>query len=237
MEVKPRSRMERMLAFTARYGLATTARYDEHYYDGNQDVRKAEVSKAVREGYLRSFPLCGNQKYYAIGPQAQKRYSLKNAVGTKGYGPAVLPKQLAIFDYCTTPTLLQQRLLLTRAEFTASFPELAEGLETLRDRYVFEVNDAGQPYRLITFVVDAGVKLRTLTSKLHTLIKRRHRNRAFRTLMDEGAFRVVLLTHCESRRNAIQKALQTPNNVRQRALAEVQISSLLAEVIGNVAAN
>lgn len=213
--------------------MATTAKLDDLFFDGNIDSRKAFVAKAVRDGLLRAFPLFGNLKYYTVGPNAEKRFALKASVGPKGYGPAALKKRTAIFDYCTSATPLRSRLLLGKPEFAEAFPELIEGLENLQDQYVFELNETGQPKRLITFVVDAAVKIRTLTSNVRKICNKRQQNKAFRFLMDEGAFVVVVLTHCKARVTELSKALSDPEKMTPRAITEVHLSPLLEKVLGN----
>ena len=226
-------RYRRTLEFIERYGIATTEVLDKHCYAGNENVRKQELAKGVRCGDLQAFPLYGNAKYYTIGPNAKKRYSLKAPVGPKGYGPAVLPKHAAIMDYCTAADALDSRLLLKRTEFMTAFPELTEGLANFQDRYFFEFDESGSPRRLATFVVDAAVKVRTLTSKMRSISKRRHSNKSFRLLHDEGAFFVVVITHCQARVAEINEALVSPHRKRPTVPIEVFVSPLLQEVINH----
>jgi len=233
MAEKNNTRLERMLRFTARCGMGTTSKYDQHCYDDNEDVRKAELAKALRDKLLRSFPLRGNLKYYTIGPNAEKRFSIKASVGAKGYGTSTLPKRVAIFDYCTSVTPLCSRLLLGKSEFAEAFPELTAGLGNLQDQYFFEPDHEGKPKQLVTFVVDAAVKTRTLMTKVRSICNKRQQNYSFRLLMDEGAFKVVVITHCQARQTELTKALNDPEKASPLAVTEVQISTLLAEVIGN----
>ena len=189
----------------------------------------------MRGGFLRSFSLYENARYYALGPEASKLLALKPRTGKQGFGPNRTPKYAAILDHCLS--VKGNLTLLKRNEFLQEFPELSEGLEGLQDRYVFELNEAGRPHRLATFVIDNRVKLTTLLTKLREVAIARDQNQAFQRLVDEDAFIVLVLTHNLDRADQIRSALGSPRTKKIRLPVEVSVCPLLERIVRDVRPN
>jgi hypothetical protein len=215
MEIAGRDRL--IIAFIARYGMATSAVLHKVFFPGlTPKAVERVLTRLIRQGKVCSRPLFGKTAYYALTAASARDLGLNEARALRPMGTQALVQNYSILLFCTAA---DRRLRMTGAEFRARFPGLlptdaergqgkGQGLST--NRYYIDPGDipalGGRP-RLAIMVADFRSHPRRLVRKIRREFHKRECLKSFRQLFDDDQFLITLLTAFPEKAATLEAAL------------------------------
>lgn len=187
-----------------RYRLTTPEILHGLFFEDSQPNAVTKVtSRLVKHGYLNSFDLYEQRKYFIIGPKAARITGI-SLNHTKELGPQALVQEYGTLEYCFADKECRERLLV-RDVHNHNPALLARRLPS--NRYYLDGKDHSAA--LFGFIrVDYGSELPHLIRKCQDDVDRRYEHESFRGLIDGGRFLIAIPTATDERKEDIRLALR-----------------------------
>lgn len=191
-----------ILSFIARYRMATREILHRRFFDDSELNAVTKVTtKLIDAGYLLSYPLYGNSKYFVLGPVGAKARGLPKRV-SKPIGPQSLITQYGILEYCQAQNTHRERL--TVSEIQKLYRGLLQrGIESVN----YVTDGTGDVGKLQSVRVDGGGPVDHTVRKLRLDMATRSTNSVCVTLNSVSRFEVVCITYSVSLAEQIQERI------------------------------
>lgn len=217
-------RKQQIVAHVVRDRLTTNEVVQQRFFDRGHPTSVTRTTAHLCEtGWLTSFPLVYPTRYFRLGKRAVRAFGT-TLHATRPLGPQALPTEYAVLRYTATNHEAVRRLTL--AELQALHPWYQP--EWLSAPHCLRLQEGEPQTELIR--VDLGGPVDHLTRKCLAEIAVRYGTEAFRELLEQRQFQLVIVTGTTQKAAQIDTALSMrdwPTGVRFRIAVFTDLLTLL----------
>ena len=220
-ELKPTERDMEILGFLARYRAATDQHIAQQLFHGPVDRNLDRVMRRLESMRLVNRVRCSDQlKYFVLTRRSFRLLGLRPRT-VRSLTEQSLPVVLAITSYCVTNELERK----TYQEFREEYPELCR--PGLRSSSYVVVDRETNP-KLALLMVDRGGAARRIRSRVRRVVGQRIDTPEFEALMEDGCFRITILTGTPEQQSKIE------HHVQRESFDHIEVTTALVPELADL---
>ena len=208
-------RDRKLLEFVGQYRLGTDALFQSAFFPDATEARvvRKVTFRLVQQNYLRKFQLGLKAAYYVLSPRACR------LIGVKVWEPVPFTEQsfpgaLGAACYCVASGAKRY----TAAKFLQSHPDLCKPGQCRSNYFKEEIEGK---FALGMFLIDRATSPKRMMGKIRKVIGQRYPMPAFRDLILQSRFQLVILTGYTEKRIALELAVRAGHRGPVRVRVEV----------------
>ena len=215
--VRLQERDREILEHIRRFRMTTPEVLHRLFFSENKlDAVTSTIRRLRKADYLASADLEPPRRcYYHLTSRAVRLMGLPASLG-RSLGEQALPTRYAILLFCCTHD--KERHLLRVDEFQQEFPD-CQSKNIPKEPYYFDDDDGAT--RLAFIMVDLGADAGRIVRKCRKAIGERRKVTGFRSLIQDDAFQLTVLTGRQTKKQAIEAAKKRSEKFTGRLRVEV----------------